>query len=153
MLSKALTILLCILIPIFIDIPSSHSDELIIPKINLNERIYKGYSLSLMDRGVVIDPDSLKTNNWVIYGHRFSKRNPLKKYLRDLGKLEHGDTVFVRLNKEEFEFEVEEKLVVDPSQIWVTAPTQTPTLTIVTCTPIERPVMRLIIIAKLVSIR
>jgi len=68
-----------------------------------------------------------------------------------LDKLDVGDEVFVYYRGEEYTYRVNGERVVKPTAIEVLNPTPTPTLTLMTCTPLGTNLNRLIVTADLVS--
>lgn len=121
-----------------------------ISSINLYEKIYIGYSTSLLEYGAVIEPGFEERNNLIIYGHRFSNRYPLKKYFFDIDKINLGDVVRVYLKGTTYEYEVENIFEIQPFDTWILSDTNNQKLTIITCTPVLNPKNRLVIISKLV---
>lgn len=121
-----------------------------ISSINLHENIYLGYSESLLYRGLLMEPEGLKSNNIVIYGHRFSVKHPFRKYLIDLDKVRIGDLVIASIKNINYEYEITNILEVLPQETWVLSDTLDQRLTIITCTPAYNPQNRLVIISKLV---
>ena len=124
-------------------------NRLVIDSINVDIPMYIGHSVSLLEKGVVVDPNTLNKNNIVIFGHRYSNKHPLKKYLIKVDKVKIGDKVKIFLNTVEYNYIVEKIFTVNPNELWVLSQTQEKTLTIITCTPIYNPINRLIIISRL----
>jgi len=68
-----------------------------------------------------------------------------------LDKLDIGDEILVYYQGEEYVYKVNGEKVVKPTAIEVLNPTPTPTLTLMTCTPLGTNLNRLIVTADLVS--
>ncbi len=68
------------------------------------------------------------SGNVALAGHRDS-------YFRGLGGVELGDRIVVTSTAGTFDYVVESTEVVDPDRVEVLAPTETPTLTLLTCYP------------------
>lgn len=86
--------------------------------------------------------------NVFIAGHSSSywwQRGPYSAIFSVIGRLEPGDEILITYNNKVFVYQVTEKFVVKPSQIEVMQPTETPILTLMTCTPIGTAINRLII--------
>ncbi len=89
--------------------------------------------------------------NVFIAGHSSSywwQRGPYSAIFSVIGQLEPGDEINICYNNKVFVYQVTEKFIVKPSQVEVMQPTETPTLTIMTCTPIGTAINRLIIRAN-----
>jgi sortase A len=54
---------------------------------------------------------------------------------RPLEKIRLGDDVRVRTPRGEYHYKVTKTHIVDPDDVWVIAPTHTPTITLITCYP------------------
>lgn len=128
----------------------TNSSFIEIPSISLTEYIYFGYSESLLDKGMLMEPESIKSNNVVMYGHRFSINKPFRKYLIDLDKVKIGDLVTVSIENKKYEYLISSILEVTPQETWVLSETRDKWLTIITCTPAYNPKNRLVVISKLV---
>lgn len=127
-------------------------NRVIIDTIQINEPLILSYSLNSLEQGAVLDPNTVNTNNWVIYGHRFSNRNPFKRYFRNLDRTKIGDKVIVLFRNHRYSFKIINIYTVNNGDLWALSETKLFTLTLVTCTPILNPVNRLIVVAQLVSI-
>lgn len=93
---------------------------------------------------------SENSNSFVILGHRFS-------YLRisplvNIEKVKEGDTIYLSWKDRGYTFVVDMIYTIDKEDTAFLRASSTPSLTLITCTPLLNPVMRLIIFAKLVSI-
>lgn len=88
-----------------------------------------------------------QAGNSAIAGHRTTYGAPFG----ELDRVENGDTIVARTLQGTFEYEVYEKIIVDPSDVGVLAPdaTRPATLTLTTCNPKFSAAQRLIIKAEL----
>jgi sortase A len=149
--SKLIFSILLIIIASIIYTPKDFKDSIEIPSINLVENIVFGYSNSVLKQGVLLDPNSLKNTNWIVYGHRFVNLQPFRKYFRDLDKVEIGDSIYLTIKEEKLIFKVVNILTVSPKDTWVLSSNIDRQLTLITCTPLLNPINRLVVISNLVS--
>jgi sortase A len=70
---------------------------------------------------------------------------------RYLDQLEPGDEVFVYTTTQEYRYVVREWRIVSPTDVWVLAPTQGPTLTLISCYPYLGDTERIVVFADLVE--
>jgi sortase A len=102
-----------------------------IPRLDLEVPIYHGASDLHLDRGIaVIEGTALpgEAGNMGIAGHRDG-------YFRVLKDIEHGDEVQVSTHDGDHLYRVEKTMIVEPSAVEVLAPTDSPSVTLVTCYP------------------
>lgn len=132
--------------------PSSQTNRLIIPGIQLDQEIFGGTdTYTGLDKGVWrwsggSSPD--KGSNTVLLGHRFTYTKPQGVFYF-LDRLQLNDTISVVWSNRTYRYRITETKVVPPSATEILAPTTKPTLTMYTCTPLWNPVNRLVIIAVL----
>lgn len=122
---------------------------LVIPRINLQEVIYDGLGVGVLEKGLWHRPASSNPGeggNTVIAGHRFTYRGAAVFY--HLDKVEVGDKVIVYWGGKKYQYEVVRSYVVTPSDPTVEAATDTPRLTLYTCTPLWTSKNRLVIQAE-----
>ena len=120
--------------PVFIT-PSAQSPVRVrIPAIQVDHPAVQGDDWENLKRGI---------------GHRIGSANPGERgnmvlsahndiygeIFRHLDQLRPGDEVFVHTNSEVFRYVVRETRVVPPTEVSVMAPTQGPTLTLISCYP------------------
>ena len=89
--------------------------------------------------------------NIFIAGHSSSywwQRGAYSAIFSIIDRLNQGDEVIITYQNKVYVYEVKEKFVVKPSQVEVMKSTETPTLTLMTCTPIGTALNRLIIRAN-----
>ena len=105
--------------------------KLEIPTIALTTLVVDGVDAKTLRRAVGRIPASSlpgEAGDVALAGHRDTD-------FRDLGKLERGDPLILRTAYGEFHYEVESIRIVAPIRVDVLAPTDHPTLTLVTCYP------------------
>lgn len=127
---------------------------LIVPRLGMKELIHTGATTAELSKGVWLLPKTStpdKQSNTVIVGHRFTYAGPAVFYFLDKVKLH--DQILVDWQHKEYTYRVEKIEVVPPTQVSVQAPTDKPTLTLYTCTPLITAKNRLVIIAPLIKER
>ncbi len=96
-------------------------------------------------------------------GHRIGSANPGQRgnmvlsahndiygeIFRYLDQLQPGDEIFVYTVSEEFRYVVSEQRIVSPTDVWVLASTQGPTLTLISCYPYLIDTERIVVFADL----
>lgn len=133
------------------DIPKDN--RLVIPKLALNEHIYEGTSPYLVNKGPWALPKSStppKAGNTVIVGHRFTYDGPATFY--SLDKVATGDNIVIYWQGKEYDYRVAAIKVVSATAVEVESPTNSPQLTVYTCTPLWSAKDRLVIIAKPIEV-
>jgi sortase A len=126
--------------------------RLVIPSIQLDEPIVIGSDPMLVHTGAWKRPSTSippAGGNTVITGHRFTYSDPSIFY--HLDKIDIGDHIGVWWDKTEYDYEVLNIMVVDPSRIDIEGKSDEPILTLYTCTPIWTATNRLVIQARLIS--
>jgi sortase A len=73
-------------------------------------------------------PMPWQEGNSALAGHRDTLFRPLQH-------VRVGDELRVSTASGDFQYQVRETMVVDPNDVWVLAPTDRPTLTLITCHP------------------
>ena len=128
------------------------ANQLIIPSIQLDQPIYGGTdTYAGLAKGVWRWPDGStpdRGSNTVLLGHRFTYTNP-RGVFYFLDKVQVGDEIDLVWNNTTYTYQVAETKVVPPTAGDILNATPQPTLTIYTCTPLWRPVNRLVVIAHL----
>ncbi len=96
-----------------------------------------------------------EAGNSVMVGHILTlTEGSVFRRLTDIPPLlEQGQPVFVwaTTSQGRFLYRVRETRVVEPEDVWVAAPTEEPTLTLITCIPSWNPIHRLVVTATLDS--
>ena len=102
-----------------------------IPRLEIEAPVFAGTSDLILNRGVgQIEGTALpgEIGNIGIAGHRDGFFRPLKD-------IALGDAIILETTTDTITFTVEDLHIVDPSEVWVLEPTDTPTITLVTCYP------------------
>lgn len=132
---------------------SRESDHVVIPRIGLDQKIWVGDNEKLVNKGVwqvfgTSSPD--KGSNTVLVGHRFSYKDPAVFY--HLDKMQVGDPIVVAWGGKLYAYKVNEKKVVNPTDVYVENPTEDSRLTLYTCEPLWSTKYRLVIVASLEAV-
>ncbi len=122
-----------------------------IPRINLSAAVAEGDDEKTLGKAVGHLPDTpfpwQQKGNVAFAAHRDGLFRPLEKI-----RLE--DEVRVVTSRGEFHYRVKKTHIVNPDDVWVVAPTATPTLTLITCYPfsyVGNAPQRFIVQAELVG--
>jgi len=130
-------------------------NRLIIPKIGVDIPIVDSQNSTwALARGAWRLPQTStpdQGSNTAIAGHRFKYLPPNNLTFYLLDKLQAGDGLVIVWSGKEYDYQVVESKIVPPSEVSVLAPTEKPTLTLITCDPIWTQTNRLIVTAELVS--
>lgn len=128
--------------------------RILIPRLNLD--------LPLLEMSDVLDQKTLnrgpshlagtcypgQAGNCVIAGHRSTFTSPF----RELGELQQGDTIILQDSKGgNFQYQIDRIFPVRPDQVEVISPTETATVTLITCHPLNSDRQRLIVHGHLVE--
>jgi sortase A len=127
---------------------------LTIPSIGVRMPIVEGRDERALYRGAWRSPFGStpdRGGNTVLFGHRYLHLPPHPETFYALDRLGRGDTVKVRWNGKTYTYAVVERRVVDPHDVSVLGNTATPSLTLITCTPVFTTRQRLVVRAELVS--
>lgn len=138
-------------------------DRLVIPKLAVNVPLLfpdsadDGVLLANLQDGVVHYPGTAmpgEEGNLFITGHSSQlawQAGRYKDVFALLDKLEPGDQVLVYYARTKYVYEVTEERTVDPTEVSILDPTESPTLSLMTCWPVGTIARRLVTSAKLVS--
>jgi sortase A len=103
-----------------------------VARLGLSAVVFEGTDDAVLNRGVGHLTGSAmpaeKSGNVVLAGHRDS-------FFRDLRNVRSGDIVTVTTESGTRNYEIESEKVVEPTEVSVEAPTDTPSLTLITCYP------------------
>ena len=102
-----------------------------IPRIRLSAVIAEGDDDATLKVAIGHLPDTpmpWQQGNSALAGHRDTLFRPLRH-------VRVGDELRVSTVSGDFQYQVRETMVVDPNDVWVLAPTDRPTLTLITCYP------------------
>lgn len=130
-------------------------NRIVIPKIGVNMPITGGVNEEYAwSRGAWVDnrtstPD--KGSNTTFSAHRFQYKPPSSKTFYLLDKLEEGDEVGVYWEDKLYTYRVTGQSIVTPYAAEVLEPTDKPTITLITCTPLFSVKNRLVVTAELVE--
>ena len=122
-----------------------------IPRLKLSAAVAEGDDNATLGRAVGHLPDTplpwFRRGNVGLAAHR----DGLFRALKDIRA---GDEVKVVTPRGEYSYRVSKTLIVDPDDVWVLAPTQTPSVTLITCYPfsfVGHAPQRFIVRAELVG--
>lgn len=131
---------------------ASKPDRLIIPSMLLDQTVVEGSNMyRSLDQGVWRWPSGStpdKGSNTILIGHRFTYTQP-KGVFYFLNKVAVGDKMGVIWDGKTYTYEVKQISVVPPTESSILIATNTPTLTLYTCTPLWSPKQRLVVRAEL----
>ena len=134
------------------EIPKDNT--LVIPKLAMREIIHEGQDISALRKGIWRIPTSStpdKRGNTIMAGHRFTYDGQAVFY--NLDKVSAGDNLTVYWQGKRYDYRVKMINEVTPTDESLIAPTNDPTITIYTCTPLWSAKNRLVITAKLTESR
>jgi LPXTG-site transpeptidase (sortase) family protein len=129
--------------------PYPSGDRLIIPSMLLDVPYFEGRDARTLNKGPWLRPNGStpeKAGNTVIAGHRFTYTNPRGEFYH-LDKVKVGDKIGMFRKEVRYIYIVREIKIVGPNEVSIEAPTETPQLTLYTCTPLWLPKDRLVVIA------
>jgi LPXTG-site transpeptidase (sortase) family protein len=132
------------------NIPSENM--LVIPSMYLKEEIHEGAYADTLSKGVWRRPHTStpeQGGNTVLAGHRFTYHGQAVFY--HLDKVSLGDSIVIFWNGAKYEYKVNNIQEVSPNAVEIEKDTDTPLLTIYTCTPLWTVERRLVIQAQLVE--
>jgi len=121
-----------------------------IPKIGLIHPIFEGITLTVIDHGPGHWPGSAfpgQPGNTVFPGHRVTHTHPFL----DLDLLNAGDKIIFHMPYADVVYRVTTIQVVKPTDLWVTDPTRSPTVTLIACHPKHSAAERIVVKGIIVS--
>lgn len=89
--------------------------------------------------------------NTVIFGHRWLYKPPVKNTFYNLDDVKLGDRFTITWNGKNYTYETSDIKIVNPEDVWVMNPSDTPQITLITCTPLFSTAQRLVVVGKLVN--
>ena len=131
----------------------SVKNRLIIPKAGVDMPIYKSENSNVLTKGGWIFPGTstpYDVGNTVIFGHRFRYLPPISNTFYNLDKIEIGDEFQIRWQDKIYRYRVVQIKVIEPTDLSVLAPSDTPIVTLITCAPLFSTKQRLVVIAELI---
>jgi sortase A len=121
-----------------------------IPKIGEVTPIYEGITLTVIDHGPGHWPGSAlpgQIGNTVFPGHRVTHTHPFL----NLDLLSPGDQIVFHMPGWDYVYKVTGTQIVYPTDLWVTNPTSTATVTLIACHPKHSAAQRIVVKGKLVA--
>jgi sortase A len=134
----------------YANVPVTQIGTILIPKIGLVHPIFEGVWLTVVDHGPGHWPGSAqpgRIGNSVFAGHRVTHTHPFL----NLDQLAPGDTVVFDMPYGVFTYAVTSITIVLPTDIGITDPTATPTITLFACNPKHSAAQRIVVKGKLIS--
>lgn len=128
-------------------------NHVIIPRMDLDQKILVGDNEKLVNRGLWHIPHSSTPNkgsNTVIVGHRFSYKNAAVLY--HLDKVKINDPIVMAWEGKLYTYKVTETKIVKPTEVEIEDPTSENILTIYTCHPLWSTKERLVVVANLETV-
>ncbi len=119
-----------------------------IPKIDVEMTMFEGIRLSTLERGPGHWPGSAmpgQVGNVVVGGHRVSSH----AVFRHVDQLESGDEIVFEDETGRHVYLVRDVQIIDPYDVWIVDPTETPTATLFACHPPGSTAQRIAIFADL----
>ena len=129
-------------------------NRLVIPKIGVDTLIVEGKNeAAALSKGawhIPLTSDPEKGGNMVLSGHRFRFRPPNNTTFYLLNEIARGDKFIIYWKGKEYDYEVSETKVIQPTQIEILNNTENPQVTIFTCTPLFTTKQRLVVIGNII---
>jgi sortase A len=122
--------------------------RIVIPRIGVDMVMYEGIRMTTLDHGPGHWPGSAmpgQAGNVVVGGHRTSKH----KVFRNIDDLVAGDEIIYRDEAGDHVYIVNRVEVVEPTDVWIVDPTDTPTTTLFACHPPGSTRQRIVVFADL----
>lgn len=119
-----------------------------IPKIDVEMTMFEGIRLSTLERGPGHWPGSAmpgQVGNVVVGGHRVSSH----AVFRNVDQLVAGDEIVFEDETGRHVYLVRDVQIIDPYDVWIVDPTETPTATLFACHPPGSTAQRIAIFADL----
>ncbi len=110
------------------------AQRIVIPSINVDALIVQGDTWEALKKGVgqhIGSADPGRAGNHVLSAHN----DIFGEIFRNLDQLQPGDTIQVQTMSDSYTYIVMETLIVEPTQVEVLAPTEDPTITLISCYP------------------
>lgn len=135
--------------------PKPKGNRLVIPSINVDMPILEGPTEKTLDLGGIWHiPNTANPtigSNTVLSGHRWQYLPPSGRTLYLLDKVKVGEPIIIYWKGKEYDYHVDRREIVNPSQVEILNPTGQPQLTIFTCTPLYSTSHRLVLFASLIT--
>jgi sortase A len=121
-----------------------------IPKIGLLHAVFEGITLTVIDHGPGHWPGSAlpcQAGNAVFPGHRVTHSHPFL----NLDLLSPGDQIVFHMPGHDCVYKVTGTQIVQPSALYVTNPSPTPTVTLIACHPKHSAAQRIVVTGGLIA--
>jgi LPXTG-site transpeptidase (sortase) family protein len=131
--------------------PAADTNRLIIPSIGVSVDVVEGKDAGALLYGAWRYPGTSappRGGNTVLFGHRFRYLPPNNTTFFYLDKLKTSDEIAVEWHGKTYHYRVSGSKVIAPDDFSIMAQTSTPTLTLVTCTPLFSTKNRLVVTAE-----
>ncbi len=129
---------------------------LYIPKINVNQKIIETDRIQNVHENIWRFPDTStpdEEGNTVMLAHRYrTLGGRSESTFYNLPKLVADDNIYVAWHNQIYIYVVSETMTVTPKDIWILDPTDTPILTLYTCTPLWTAENRFVVRSKLLTV-
>ena len=128
-----------------------HARRIQIAAIDVDSAIYQGmYDWEVLKKGVAQHIGSAtpgQKGNMVLAGHN----DVYGEIFRDLDQLAPGDEILVSSGRQSYRYVVRETVIVEPTEVWVMAPTDYASVTLISCYPYRVNTKRIVIFADLAA--
>lgn len=128
-----------------------HARRIQIGAIDVDGAIYQGmYDWEVLKKGVAQHIGSAapgRAGNMVLAGHN----DVYGEVFRDLDQLAPGDEILVSSERQTYTYVVRETVIVEPTDVWVLAPTEFASMTLISCYPYRVNTKRIVIFADLAT--
>jgi len=134
----------------YADVPIYQIGTITIPKIGMTSPIFEGVWLTVVDHGPGHWPGTAMPGhigNAVFAGHRVTHTHPFL----NVDQLAPGDQVIFDMRDGTYTYAVTSITIVDPSDLSITWPTRTPTITLFACNPKHSAAQRIVVKGKLIK--
>jgi LPXTG-site transpeptidase (sortase) family protein len=134
----------------YADVPVTPIGRIEIPKIGLDDNVYEGVWLTVIDRGPGHWPGSAAPGQWgntVIAGHRATHSSPF----RHIDELAPGDEIVVTSPDGRFTYQVSGSEVVSPEAFEIVTQHPGRTITIFACNPVGSATSRYVVYGTLAN--
>jgi len=126
----------------------AHATRIQIPAIGVDAPVVQGDGWEQLKKGVgqhVGTPNPGDKGNIVLSAHN----DVFGEIFRDLDRLKPGDEIILSTSQQAYVYVVRQQQVVEPTQVEVMAPSQTPLVTLISCYPYMVDNQRIVVSAEL----
>lgn len=125
------------------DAPGAHGNRLFIPQINVDVAVVEGNSEVALEKGAwhrrPENGNPERGGNFVLSAHRFvmsftPQGTAVKSPFYNIDKLKVGDKLSVDYNHKRYQYEIKRKYSVAPTAVEIEGPSETPKMTLYSCT-------------------